>query len=116
MSKEHDEKLMVDMLHCIVHHLALQNEILNKIMTAIENFAAAMATFNTQTDSAITGLQGDVANLQAQITALQNSPGTLTPADQASLDAIQAHAGIVADKLAALDALTPPVVPGAAKG
>lgn len=50
-------------------------------------------------------------DLKDQITALQNSQGAITPEDQALLDGIEAKAAAVADKLTALDALTPPTVP-----
>lgn len=89
----------------------LRNEIMATVTEALAAFATAMQGYEDQQDAAITGLQGDVENLNAQILALQNSPGTISPADQATLDAIQARGKTIADKLAALDALTPPVPP-----
>jgi predicted nucleic acid-binding Zn-ribbon protein len=83
----------------------------HKIMSAISDFADKQNEFNTRIDNAITDLQGDVKNLTDQITALQNSAGTITPADQALLDGIQKRTSTIADKLDALDALTPPAVP-----
>src|SRR4029077_2266147 len=80
-----------------------------QIMSAISDFATKMDAFNTRIDAAIADLQGDVKNLEDQIAALQNSPGTITPEDQALLDGITTRASAVADKLDALDALTPPV-------
>lgn len=80
---------------------------------SIKAFAAAMAAFQTRVDTAIGDLQDDVKNLNDQISALQNSTGQISPEDQATLDGIQASAGAVADKLDALDALTPPVSPAA---
>jgi hypothetical protein len=84
---------------------------LERIMSAISDFAAKMTAFTDRQDKAVADLQGDVKSLQDQIAALQASPGTITPEDQALLDGIQAHASTVADKLDALDALTPPAVP-----
>lgn len=81
------------------------------IMSAISDFAAKQSAFQDRVDVAVTGLQGDIQGLNDLITKLQNSPGTVTPEDQASLDAIQARSSAIADKLDALDALTPPVVP-----
>lgn len=89
------------------------NHATHKIMSAISDFAAQMTTFQDQQDTAIANLQGDVKSLTDQIAALQASPGTITPADQALLDGIQTRASAVAAKLNALDALTPPVVPAA---
>ncbi len=80
-------------------------------MSAISDFADKMSAHNNQVDAAIEGLQGDVGSLKQQITDLQNSQGTLTPADQALLDGIEAKAAVIADKLTALDAMTPPPAP-----
>ncbi len=84
---------------------------LEKIMSAISDFADKMKVHNDKVDAAITGLQGDVKNLTDQIAALQASQGQITPADQALLDGIESKASDISDKLDALDALTPPVVP-----
>lgn len=83
-------------------------------MSAISDFAAKQNAFNDRQDAAITDLQGDVKFLNDTITALQSSPGTITPEDQALLDALQARASATADKLDALDALTPPAPPAPA--
>lgn len=80
-------------------------------MSAISQFAAKQNAFNDQIDTAVAGLAADVKSLNDQIATLQNSAGTVTPEDQASLDAIQARSQTIADKLTALDALTPPAVP-----
>lgn len=80
-------------------------------MSAISDFATKQNEFNTRIDNAIAGLQGDITTLNDLITKLQNSPGSITPEDQASLDALQTRAQAVADKLDALDALTPPTPP-----
>ena len=88
-------------------------ELKESIMSAISDFATAQNAFQDRMDTAVSDLQGDVKNLTDQIAALQNSTGTITPADQALLDGIQARSKSVADKLDALDALTPPVVPTA---
>lgn len=82
-----------------------------RIMSAISDFASKQNSFNDRIDSAVTGLQGDVAALNAKITELQNSPGTVTPEDQALLDALQSRGETIAAKLEALDALTPPTPP-----
>lgn len=81
------------------------------IMSAISDFAARQSAFNDRIDAAITGLQGDVKFLQDTIDKLQNTPGTITPEDQALLDQIDQRADAVATKLEALDALTPPAPP-----
>lgn len=75
-------------------------------MSAISDFATKQNAFNDRIDAAVTGLSGDVTALKAEILKLQNSPGTITPEDQASLDAIQARSEAIATKLEALDAET----------
>lgn len=83
------------------------------IMSKISEFAAQLAAFQTRIDTAVTDLQGDVKNLSDQIKALQDSAGEISAEDQALLDGITAQAATVADKLDALNALTPPVAPTA---
>jgi len=86
---------------------------LEKMMSAISDFAAKMKAFTDRQDAAVAGLQQDVQTLNDKIIALQNSNGAITPEDQALLDDIQNHAGVIADKLDALDAMTPPPAPAA---
>lgn len=82
-------------------------------MSAIADFNTKMTEFFDRQDKAVSDLQDDVKFLTDKIAELQASAGGITPEDQATLDAIQARASSVADKLAALDELTPPVVPPA---
>ena len=95
------------------------------IMSAFSDFAAKQKTFNDRQGAAIdsittsvTGLTGDVKALNDKITELQNSPGGITPEDQALLNDLQAageaaatKAEAVAAAVKALDDQTPPVVP-----
>ncbi len=83
----------------------------DKIMSAISDFAAQQAVYNDQLNVAIDGLSSDIQALNDLISKLQNTPGVITPEDQALLDSLQEKSKIAADKLSALDALTPPVVP-----
>jgi outer membrane murein-binding lipoprotein Lpp len=86
-------------------------EIANKIMSAISDFATKQNAFNDRVDTAIAGLTTDVQTLTDKINALQNTPGQITPEDQALLDTIQSRTATIATKLEALDALTPPAPP-----
>lgn len=79
--------------------------------TKISEFATAQNAHNDRQDAAVTDLQGDIQALNDKITELQNSPGGITPEDQASLDALQARGEAISAKLEALAALTPPVPP-----
>ena len=83
------------------------------IMEAIDTFAAAVNAAFDSLGTAVDGVSADVDFLKAEIVKLQNSPGTLTPADQATLDGIQTRANALAEKVKALDAATeqPPTPP-----
>jgi hypothetical protein len=96
------------------HHFVTKHDLETstcKIMSAISDFATKQAAFNDRQDAAIAGLTSDIQNLEDQIAKLQSTQGAITPEDQALLDGIQARAATISDKLDALDALTPPVVP-----
>ncbi len=108
---ERHHELLERLVKRIEQLIELQTQIMATASEAIKAFAAATAAFNDRIDTAVTDLQGDVKNLQDQIAVLQSSSGQISPEDQATLDGIQARASTVADKLDALDALTPPVAP-----
>lgn len=80
----------------------------NKIMSAISDFAAAQSEFFNRVDTAVTGLQSDVTELKTLIEQLQASAGQISPEDQALLDQLQTRANTIASNLEALDAMTPP--------
>lgn len=104
-----------DMLLSLSRQISRLNHNLNYkfqlLMSKVSDFASAVQAHLDRQDTAITALQGDVANLEAQIAALQNSTGEISAADQALLDGIQSRVSQISDKLDALDALTPPVAP-----
>jgi len=96
------------------HGLATKNDLKdteNKIMSAISDFAAKQKAFQDKQDAAVAGLTEDVQTLNDKITELQNTPGQITPEDQALLDDITARGAAITAKLEALDALTPPKPP-----
>lgn len=80
-------------------------------MSTISEFAAKQNEYNNKIGVAIDGLVGDVNGLKDLIKKLQDSAGKVTPEDQALLDNLDARTKDVADKLSALDDLTPPVPP-----
>lgn len=75
-------------------------------MSIISEFASRQNAHNDRIDAAITGLAGDISQLNAKIAELQNSAGQISPEDQATLDALEARGTAIAEKVAALDALT----------
>lgn len=83
----------------------------NQMPTPIADFAAKQDAHNAAIDTAIAGLSTDIQTLNAEIKTLQTSAGAITPEDQATLDRLDAAGQSAADKLTALDALTPPPVP-----
>lgn len=115
--------LAITSLACAVHELAKAtegrllcrldfiDERLSTMATKIQEFADKQNAFNERVDLAVSGLSTDIQVLNDKITELQNSPGAITPEDQALLDALQARAEGIAAKLEALDALTPPPPP-----
>lgn len=95
------------------------------IMATIQEFSAQQKAFNTRQAAAIdsavasvTGLTDDIAKLNQNIQDLQNSPGAITPEDQATLDELSVQGEAVATKsealaaaLKTLDDQTPPKPP-----
>jgi hypothetical protein len=78
-----------------------------KIMSTIAQFVAKQNAIADRQDKAIAALQADIGTLNGLISELQNSIGVITPEDQALLDSLEARGNVIADKLDALDALTP---------
>lgn len=95
-------------LECLEKRITLNHEIL---MSAISDFAAKQKAFNDRQSAAIDGVVADVKALNDKITELQNSPGQVTPEDQALLDELQTQGEALASRMEALDSQTPPVVP-----
>jgi ABC-type transporter Mla subunit MlaD len=97
----------------------------DKIMNAITDYVAQQKQFNDanaqavdKLTSATAGITADLKTLHDKLSAIQNSPGTLSPEDQQALnDALAASSTVssklktVADALAALDQLNPPEAP-----
>jgi len=114
---EHEQ--IISALHNMVHmHRKNESAILKrleqmecKIMQAIEQYAVKVnSSFDAIGDSiddltnSMAGVQGDVTELKRMITELQTNPGTLTPADQALLDALEARATELVSKTSAVSA------------
>lgn len=81
------------------------------IMSVISDFVAQQNAYNDQMDAAIAGLTEDVKGLAAHVAALQNTPTPLSADDVGLLSALATRTKGIADKLAALDAVTAPVAP-----
>jgi hypothetical protein len=75
--------------------------------SAIQAWAAGEAVILQAAAAAVTNLGTGVLALDGAITAFQNSPGTISPADQAALDAIQASSNALVTQAKAIST-TPP--------
>mgnify|MGYP001557847213 CR=1 FL=1 len=88
-------------------HFSILNQKLDTLMATVqEKLTLVQGQLDTIT-SAVDGITGDVASLKAQILALQNSLGQLTPEQEAAFDAVIATMTSLATRTAALDAETP---------
>lgn len=88
-------------------------EMEKRIMSAISDYAGRVSTAFDKISTAVDGVVDDVAFLKEEIVKLQNSPGPITPEDQATLDGLEARANTTVAALEALDAATarPPTPP-----
>jgi len=101
------EKDLCD-IKTLLENLKLLGE---NIMSKISEFVVKQQEYNDKMDLALEGLKGDIKALNDEILKLQNSPGEISPEDQASLDALQGKGQELSDKASELDNLTPPVPP-----
>jgi hypothetical protein len=103
-----DEDRILSELHGLTH---LINRRFNDMATTLDNFIAAQTDYNTALDTALTDIAGDIQNLNDQIAVLVAAGGSLTPAQQAAVDALVASGSALQAKADAINALTPPAVP-----
>lgn len=94
--------------------LAIQNQITRKkIMSQIQDWAAQeqadLTAISGTLDTIVTGINA----LDTLITNFQNSPGTLSAADQAALDGIKAASAALVTKSSAINVTPPPPPPAA---
>lgn len=77
-----------------------------RLMATIKEFSDKVNASFDKVGLAVDGVMGDVQWLKDKITELQNSPGAITPEDQALLDAIEDRANQLVTKVETLDAAT----------
>jgi|GEM_PF-4519216 hypothetical protein len=70
---------------------------------AIQAFAGRVNTFLDEIGTSVDGIQGDVTELKRLIKELQDSAGTVSPEDQATINALESRIGSLASKTKALD-------------
>lgn len=76
-------------------------------MSQISTFAATVQTAFDKVSADLDTIQTGITNLDTLITQLQNSPGSITPQDQALLDQIQAASAALATKADAVNVTAP---------
>ena len=79
-------------------------------MSQVSDFAAKVQTAFDKVNADLDVITAGIAALDAAIVAFQNSPGTLSAADQAALDDIQAKSAALVAKADAVN-VVPPVPP-----
>lgn len=81
---------------------------LDAILEGVTNIMSQVSDFADKVNANFAQITAGIAALDAQIVAFQNSPGTLSAADQASLDAIVAASATLATAAQAVVPVTPP--------
>jgi broad specificity polyphosphatase/5'/3'-nucleotidase SurE len=98
--EKHEIKTILQRIEERLKHMASQ----------IQDWAAQEQADLTAISNTLDTIVSGVAALDKLITDFQNSPGTLSAADQAALDAIKAASGALVTKAAAIS-VTPPAPP-----
>lgn len=80
-------------------------------MTAIADYTAKVNASFASLNTALDDIKTEISSLNDKITTLQNSPGPISPEDQATLDAAQTQAQSLVDKAQAMDTVNPPAPP-----
>ena len=98
--------------------MATVKEALDKFKTAAEAHQAAQEEQLEGIKTSVEGITGDLTWIKSELDRLNNSPGTISAEDQATLDGIiakmaslNAGGADVRSRLQALDSMTPPVPP-----
>lgn len=82
-----------------------------RIMSAISDFKVKQDAHNAKVSADLDAIAAGIKTLNDLIATLQNSSGTISAEDQATLDAADAAGQALSDKADAMVATKPPVVP-----
>ena len=82
-----------------------------QLMSAISDYVAKQKAHNDAVSSDLDTIQTAIGALNDKIAQLQNSPGQITPADQALLDGIEQDGQALQAKADALAGKAPPTPP-----
>lgn len=83
-------------------------ETLHRIVETQKNIMSQISDFAAKVNANFATIQDGITKLDNQIQAFQNSPGTLSAADQAALDQIVASSSKLADAAEAVVPVVPP--------
>ena len=75
-------------------------------MASIQEFAGRVDAAFDALHTSVAGIETDVTWLKDEIVRLNNTPGPISPEDQALLDAIEARATALVTRVQTLDAAT----------
>jgi len=79
------------------------------VSESVQAYVTAQNAADDEVDAQIKIVTDELTKTRADLQAIQNSPGSLSPADQASLDSALARTQKMVDALKAVDAVpTPP--------
>lgn len=82
------------------------------LMSTVRDFVSQQTKYNDQMEKSLSDLADDIANLNSQLADLKASGGAaVSQEDQDSLAALEQRGQSIADKLDALNQLTPPKAP-----
>jgi hypothetical protein len=107
MSEEHR---FAELLREVRDEIRIQTQQNEKLMSAITDWAATEQASLTAISNTLNSIVTGIAALDALIQGFQNSPGTLSAADQAALNAISAQSAALVAQSAAIST-APPVAP-----
>lgn len=109
LQKLSNDRVILDQLKdLLAKNIAKEQQLMSQITDWAATEQADLSAISTTLDSITTGIKA----LDDLITKFQNSPGTLSPEDQAALDQIQAASKALVTKAAAID-VNPPAPPSA---
>lgn len=83
-------------------------KLMAKVTEAIKAFSDQVQTGLDKLSTDLGGIKTEIADLNALVQTLQNSPGEISPEDQATLDAVSTKVQTLVNSA---DALTVPTVP-----
>ncbi len=103
-----NHKTLLDIQTALQNNLEKENTLMSKITDWAAQEEADLSAISASLDTVVAG----IAALDQMIADFQNSPGSLSAADQAALDSIQSASKALVTKSAAIS-VAPPAPPAA---